>query len=328
VSERARIVAPARATLALAADVLRRGRLVVFPTETVYGLGASALDQAAVERIFEAKGRPPTNPVIVHVLGAEQARELVNGWDERADKLARAFWPGPLTLVLERREIVPANVAGGGSTLAVRSPSHPVARALLESFGGPIAAPSANRSTAISPTRAEHAETDLGDRVELILDGGPAEIGLESTVLSLVEDPPRLLRPGAIVASAISEVLGAPIELSPPPSHAGPKPSPGLMPRHYAPKKPLRLFDRQAWPVPATGPIAVLFRGTAEDRGQLDVRHLMVLPEDPERYAQALYAALRSSDQAEVTVIWVESPPEGEPWAAIADRLKRASLPG
>jgi L-threonylcarbamoyladenylate synthase len=268
--------------------------------------------------------------LIVHVLGPEQARALTSGWDARAERLAEAFWPGPLTLVLARRPEVPPIVAGGGSTLAVRAPRHPVARALLEAFGGPIAAPSANRSSAISPTRAEHALADLEGHVSLILDGGHAEIGLESTVLALTEDPPRLLRPGAILPSRIADVLGAPIALARPEGSASePKPSPGLLPRHYAPKRPLRLFDRLAWPVPAHGPIAVLFRGPAPaDGANLEVRHQRVLPEQPEPYAQALYSELRAADREDVKVIWVESPPDGEAWAAIADRLARAAVPG
>jgi L-threonylcarbamoyladenylate synthase len=317
--------------IAEAAAILRRGELVVFPTETVYGVGADALEPAAVERIFRAKGRPATNPVIVHVAGPDEARALVLGFDAEAQALAAAFWPGPLTLVLPRRPEVPAIVAAGGPTLAVRAPAHPVARALLSAFGGPIAAPSANRSNAISPTRAEHAEEELADQVGIILDGGPCRVGLESTVIELGPDP-RILRPGAIGRGELEAALGRPVGAPTPATAAsgGALPSPGMLARHYAPRHPLVLFRRPSFPAGSpSGPVAVLLVGPAPPApppGPLPAGSTVrSLPADPSGYGRELYAALREADRGAISAIWVEAPPPDEAWSAIADRLRRAS---
>ena len=199
---------PDRATLRVAAVALRHGGLVAFPTETVYGLGAHALDEAAVARIYAAKGRPSYNPLIVHVTDAEAAKALVADWPTNAALLARAFWPGPLTLVLPKRGIVPDAITAGLPSVAVRVPAHPVALALLREARIPIAAPSANRCTELSPTTAAHVVESLGDVVDLIVDGGPTTVGIESTVVDLSGPAPRVLRPGMISAAQIAEVVG------------------------------------------------------------------------------------------------------------------------
>jgi L-threonylcarbamoyladenylate synthase len=199
---------PEDAPLQQAADLLRAGRLVAFPTETVYGLGAHALDEEAVRKVFEAKGRPPANPLIVHVAGVAEARLLAAAWPAAADRLAERFWPGPLTLIVPRMSHIPDMVTAGLGTVALRSPAHPVARALLAAAGIPVAAPSANRFTRISPTTAAHVAKDLGERIDLILDGGPTGVGIESTVLDLSGEVPVLLRPGAVSRQAIEAVIG------------------------------------------------------------------------------------------------------------------------
>ena len=207
------------ASLARAVAALHAGKLVAFPTETVYGLGANALDPDAVRRIFAAKGRPASNPVIVHVASIEQVALIASDWPDDADRLAAAFWPGPLTLVLPRRPEVPDVVTAGGPTVAVRIPSHPVALRLLAMLGLPVAAPSANRSNHLSPTTARHVFDDLNDRIDLILDGGPTSGGIESTVVDVTIRPARLLRPGLIDPAAIERILGPilrpPVPLAP-----------------------------------------------------------------------------------------------------------------
>ncbi len=199
---------PDEATIARAAEILRGGGLVAFPTETVYGLGANALDPAAVDRIYAAKGRPSFNPLIVHVADADHVLDVAAAWPDNAERLARAFWPGPLTLVLPKRPEVPSSVTAGLDTVAVRVPSHPVARALLVAAGIPIAAPSANRSSEVSPTTGAHVEKSLGDAVDLILDAGPTLVGIESTVVDLTFDPPAILRPGIITREDLALVIG------------------------------------------------------------------------------------------------------------------------
>lgn len=303
-----------------AAAVIRRGGLVAFPTETVYGLGANALDPDAVARIFAAKGRPATNPLIVHVVSLDAAAEIAYV-NEAARRLASAFWPGPITFVLPRRADIPDIVTAGGPTVAVRQPRHPVAQRLLEACGLPIAAPSANRSESISPTRAQHVLASLGDAVDIILDGGPTEVGLESTVVDLTVDPPRLLRPGMISAPEIANVLG--IWIASAVEGHGIARSPGLMPRHYAPQTPLRLcHDVWAARRSSTGPVAVIARTVPEgESGEL----VWVLGDNPIDYAARLYDTLHTVDAAGAREILVESVPDTEPWRAIRDRLIRAS---
>jgi L-threonylcarbamoyladenylate synthase len=318
------------AGIALAVRLLREGKLVAFPTETVYGLGARALDAAAVARVFEAKGRPPSHPLIAHVSGEAAARELAREWSERASRLAKTFWPGPLTLVVPRASHVPAVVAGGGDSIAVRAPAHPVARALIEALGEPIAAPSANRYQTLSPTRAEHVVKSLGDRVDLVLDGGACESGIESTVVDVRGPRARVLRPGALSMAAL-RAIEPDIEVAEGVvAEDQDRASPGMDPRHYAPRARVVLVEsRQAAVAEAVaraggGLVGLVVRGAvhAELRAAIDVR---MLPDSPEGYGAVMFATLHALDDAGVTAIVVEAVPDGEAWWAVADRLKRAA---
>lgn len=346
--------APDPAALARAADTLRRGGLVAFPTETVYGLGAHALDPAAVARIYAAKGRPGYNPLIVHVADAEAARALASTWPAEADALAAAFWPGPLTLVLPRNDSVPVSVTAGLSSVALRVPAHPVAHALLRAAGIPVAAPSANRSTEVSPTTAQHVARSLGDRVDVILDGGPCPVGIESTVLSLAGPVPTLLRPGTISVDDLRPVIGDVALPSTAPEATAARPSPGMMDRHYAPRAELRLFegdprDQHELVVDARqpdGPTAVLlieaksFRegsaggadnpaahANARDADVLPGATVVAMPAEPAEYAARLYSLLHELDDRGYRRVWVQQPPDAPAWAGVRDRLRRAASP-
>lgn len=301
---------------------------MAFPTETVYGLGANALDAAAVERIFAAKGRPVTNPLIVHVPDITAARELAADWPAQAQRLAERFWPGPLTLVLPCRSIVPNIVTAGGPTVALRVPAHPVALALLRACGLPLAAPSANRSTQLSPTRAEHVLSGLADRIDLVLDAGPTPGGLESTVLDVTVEPPRLLRPGLITLAQLIEVVG-PVGRSQPVTAESPARSPGQMARHYAPRTPMELVAGNG-PERAQALVqqglrigwATLARdGAATAPGAL----VVVMPDDAAGYAARLYAVLHELDGRGLDRIVVDLPPATDAWLAVYDRLRRAA---
>jgi L-threonylcarbamoyladenylate synthase len=324
-----------------AAAVLRAGGLVAFPTETVYGLGADALDGAAVRRIFEAKGRPANNPLIVHVADVATVAAAAAEWPAVAARLAEQFWPGPLTLVLPRAVAVPDAVTAGGPTVGVRFPAHPVAQALIKASGVPLAAPSANRSTQLSPTRAEHVLRDLDGRIEMILDGGPTPGGLESTVLNLTTSPPHLLRPGLVTPEEIEAVIG-PIDKSGsekgsvPLSSQGqspfpslPVPSPGMLGRHYAPRTRLELAEDDGWKLVAAHCRAgrrvgwLSFGATAEQR--LAVARCVIMPAEAVDYAARLYAVLHALDDAGVDRIVVALPPDTPEWLAVRDRLSRAA---
>jgi L-threonylcarbamoyladenylate synthase len=315
-----------------AATVLRRGGLVAFPTETVYGLGGNALDAEAVARIFAAKGRPAHNPLIVHVASIEQARELTAEWPEAANRLGSQFWPGPLTLVLPRSSRLPNVVTAGGPTVAIRIPSHPVALALLREVKLPLAAPSANRSAYLSPTRPEHVLRALKDRIDLVLDAGPTTGGVESTVLDVTRLPPCLLRPGLIAPAQIESVVG-PITRAALSAAAeeGALPSPGLLPRHYAPNAPVECVDGDAWArvkslcQQGTRVGWLTFAGPEVHR--LAGLNLILMPSNAVGYAAQLYAALHSLDNAGVERIIVSMPPDTEDWLAVRDRLRRASHP-
>lgn len=320
---------PAANIISTAAELLKRGRLVAFPTETVYGLGAHALDPDAVGRIFAAKGRPSFNPLIVHVSGPDAARALATEWPERAKRLAEAFWPGPLTLVLPKRDVVPDVVTAGLTSVALRMPSHPVALALLRAAKIPLAAPSANRSTAISPTTAEHVAKSLGDRVDLILDAGPTHLGIESTVVDLTADPAVLLRPGAISRERLTALIG-PVAEPAPASDGAPRASPGMMQRHYAPRARVQIVSE------ADAEQALSAIAEARARRQrvgalvyepttLEADHTISLPADPEGYARELYAALHALDDAGCAVILVQRLPDDSAWDAPRDRLARAA---
>ena len=314
-----------------AAEVLRRGGLVAFPTETVYGLGANALDASAVARIFAAKGRPSYNPLIVHVPNEDAARQLAAEWPESAARLATAFWPGPLTLVLRKRDIVPDIVTAGLDSVAVRVPSHPVALALLRATRLPLAAPSANRSMALSPTTAQHVARSLGDRVDLILDGGPTMVGIESTVVDLRSGRPSILRPGLLGAREIEPVVGT---LATPNESTGDaaRPAPGMLDRHYAPRAQLRLFAADDATTAAREGSAFAARGARVamlllDTSPGDSAEAVRMPADPARYAQRLYATLHDLDEAGYDVVFVERVPETDAWAGVRDRLERAARP-
>lgn len=294
--------------IAEAVRVLRAGGLVAFPTETVYGLGADALDAEHVRCVFEAKGRPPENPLIVHVADVAMARTVVGAWSREADTLAARFWPGPLTLVLPKADAVPTIVTAGGPTVGVRAPAHPLTLALIAAFGRPLVGPSANPSGSVSPTRPEHVRRAFGDRVH-VLDGGPCARGIESTVLDLTVDPPRVLRPGVIGAEAIAAALGREVLAAPSERLGGPERAPGHLGPHYRPSAPL----------------VVVAAADEAGPGDLVVR----LPADAAAAAACLYAELHEADAARPSRIAVVLPrsAQGDPaiWAAIRERLDRAS---
>jgi L-threonylcarbamoyladenylate synthase len=307
-------------SIAQAARLILEGGLVAFPTETVYGLGGDATNERAVAAIFEAKGRPHFNPLISHVLDAGEARRLVR-WNQTADKLAARFWPGPLTLVLPRAKDSPIALlaTAGLDTVAVRAPAHPLAQALIRAVGRPLAAPSANRSGAVSPTRAEHVAESLGDRVKMILDGGPCAVGLESTVLDLTTDAPTLLRPGGATREAIEAVIG-PIALSEAiPSGNSARKSPGPLESHYAPARPVRLG---ATTIAAEE--GLLAFGPDVPAGAMVTLNLSPGGDLGEAAAN-LFAMLRALDRPDIGRIAVMPIPETGLGRAINDRLRRAA---
>ena len=300
-----------------AAEILRAGGLVAFPTETVYGLGADASNAGAVARLYATKRRPANHPVIVHFGSGESAFAWAREIPRAARQLAERFWPGPLTLILKRSALAKDFITGGQDTVGLRVPSHPVARGLLEMFQGGIAAPSANRFGLVSPTTAAHVREDLGDDVDLVLEGGPSEVGIESTIVDLSTGSALLLRPGAISRGDLEELLNVkPAGLSSP-RHSG-----GLE-RHYAPRTPARLvsthdLDKEIEKLKQR--VAVLAFSRPDER----VDYWLRMPRSPEGYARRLYAALRELDTAGCETILVEAPPEAPEWAAVRDRLQRA----
>ncbi|WP_433721702.1 L-threonylcarbamoyladenylate synthase [Actinoplanes sp. CA-051413] len=314
------IVEPDAGGLRRAVELLRDESVVAFPTETVYGLGAHAFSAKAVAEVYRLKNRPSWNPLIVHVANVAAARALAHEWPDTANDLAAQFWPGPLTLVVERAKHLP-QVGAPTPTIAIRVPAHEVALKLLEASNLPLAAPSANRSEGISPTTAEHVLRSLPD-VPLVLDGGPASWGIESTVLDLTTPTPTLLRPGALALRPLREVTGA-IALPEAVVNDGTaRPSPGMSRRHYAPKATVLLVD-DVKTVDRSGlaaPVAVLSYETAGDYDAAEV-----LSADPREYAADLYAALHRLDDAGVGTIIVQRPPETEDWLAVRDRLSRAA---
>jgi len=286
-----------------AAERIRAGELVAFPTETVYGLGANALDAAAVAKIYELKGRPPASPLIVHVASIEMARALVTEWPPEAEQLAQKYWPGPLTLVLPKAPSIPDIVTAGLWTVGVRVPAHPMALALIHHAGVPVAAPSANRFARLSPTTAEHVRATFGD-VLPVLDGGPCQVGIESTVVSLVGGKITLFRPGMIALPDIEQAA------TPSAAH----PSPGMHARHYSPRTPLIVSCNPD----SRGAYLWITRSAASARS-------IQMPNDPAAYAARLYGALHELDSEDWTSITVEPPPGTLEWAAILDRLRRAA---
>ena len=307
--------------------ILRGGGLVAFPTETVYGLGADALNPAAVKKIFAAKGRPESHPVIVHLADASQLARWARGIPKAALRLADVFWPGPLTLILRRAEKVPDAVTGGQDTVGLRVPAHPVAHTLLQAFGSGIAAPSANRFGRLSPTTADHVRGELGERVDMILDGGPCALGLESTIVDLSGSHPALLRPGKISVSELKKVLKTPLVL---PGPTSPR-APGTMTVHYAPLTPLRLISGKALAEAAhelgsLGKRAAILTYRHAPLGGANVTWIAA-PAQATAYARALYSNLRRLDQKRVDVILVEEVPPGEEWDGVRDRLEKAASP-
>jgi L-threonylcarbamoyladenylate synthase len=312
------IVAPDEAGLRRAVEILHAESVVAFPTETVYGLGANAFSAKAIGEVYRLKNRPSWNPLIVHVATVAAARDLAASWPARADELAAAFWPGPLTMVVRRAPHL-AGVGAGNDTIAIRIPAHPVALRLLEASGLPLAAPSANRSEGISPTSAAHVLRSLPD-VPLVLDGGPSSWGIESTVLDLTTATPALLRPGALGLRALREVTGAIALPEAGPADGTARPSPGMSRRHYAPRATVILAkDVRDVDAGAAGPVGVLTYETAGIDGA------EVLSADPREYAADLYAALHRLDDAGVATILVQEPPQTEDWLAVRDRLTRAA---
>lgn len=318
--------------IATAIRRLRAGRLIAFPTETVYGLGADAFSEAAVARVFELKGRPAANPLIVHVSGVAMARGCVSDWPDRAEALAKEFWPGPLSIVLAKSARIPANVTGGGPNVAVRCPDHPLTLALLEAYGAPLVGPSANLSGGISPTTAEHVSEAFGEEEVYVLDGGPCIGGIESTVLSLAGPGPVELRPGLITPEQIASVIGvrpARLVRGAGGGSEGPLPSPGLLERHYAPRTRTVLVgagELMSAIARAPGPVVVV---THEPLAVGGPHRVELLPAEARGYAARLYAALRRADSAGAAQIIILRPPVGGPdadlWAAVLDRLSRAA---
>jgi L-threonylcarbamoyladenylate synthase len=311
--------------IAHAVAILKAGELVAFPTETVYGLGADASNADAVRKIFTAKGRPADHPLIVHIADAVQLANWARDIPPAAHKLAQKFWPGPLTLVLKRAARVPDAVTGGQDTVAIRVPSHPMAQALLRAFGGGVAAPSANRFGRVSATTAAHVREEFGDAVACVLDGGAADVGIESTIVDCSRGAPALLRPGWITPQQLEAVLGAPLAA---PQAAAPR-APGMLDKHYAPQTPLMLMEADlvvelARSLTRQGKrVAVLARTTLQP--VIEGLVWIAAPADAAGYAHDLYANLRTLDHAGCDAILVEQPPEDAAWIAIRDRLNRAA---
>jgi L-threonylcarbamoyladenylate synthase len=321
--------------IAEAVSALRAGKLVVFPTETVYGLGARALDIAAVRRVFEVKGRPTTHPLIIHVLSENEAQGYAARWPTLATELARSFWPGPLTLVVDKADFVPREVTGGTEAVALRVPSHPVARALIAALGDheAIVAPSANRFQSLSPTRAEHVVSGLEGQDLLILDAGPCPSGIESTVVDVRDGQPRVLRPGALTIPALRAVAPSLQSALEAVEEGRERPSPGMGRRHYAPATPIEIASDRATTLARVAELeasgqrvcAVVFRDTLRSDERDPGAPLHVLPADVDAAGAALYALLHELDKQKYARIVVEPPPTEPGWEAIADRLKRAA---
>lgn len=316
--------------IAAALQRLKSGGLAAFPTETVYGLGADARSEPAVRRVFEVKGRPAHNPLIVHVAGEEMARAVAGAWPPEAARLAAAFWPGPLSIIVPRGPGIPDLVTAGGPTMALRCPDHPITLALLHAFGGPLVGPSANPSGRVSPTTAQHVREAFPEDQVYVLDGGPCRGGIESTVVAVGPGGVRVLRPGLITPDQIAQALRvASVEVVAR-SAGGALESPGMLDVHYAPVTPAYLFPAERWPevqaAALRAPAAVL-SSTGRRAGRA-----FPMPADAGGYAAALYATLREADASGVAAIYVEHPGplvDADPgrWAAILDRLRRATSP-
>jgi L-threonylcarbamoyladenylate synthase len=314
-----------------AAELLRAGQVVALPTETVYGLAANALDEKAVAKIFEIKGRPSANPLIVHVAGLEMANRCVSAFPPLAEQLAKAFWPGPLTLVLPRAQAIPKIVTAGGETVGIRWPSHPLIQAVIRECDFPLAAPSANLSNQISPTNAAHVHKQLDGKILAIVDGGQSAVGIESSVLDLTVSPPCILRPGMIHAESLA-AAGMPVATGHLPSDSAILKSPGQLKKHYSPRAKLFLLN---WHDDAELKLKVQnlkFKtlnchviAYAHIPSADSFAHVGVIPHDAEAFARAIYAELHRCDEEGAQTIIVEAPPDSPEWSGIADRLRRAA---
>jgi L-threonylcarbamoyladenylate synthase len=314
-----------------AAELLRAGEAVALPTETVYGLAANALDAKAVAKIFEIKGRPAHNPVIVHVASRDLGKNCATAWPPLADQLANAFWPGPLTLVLPRAKSIPDVVTAGGGTVGIRWPGHPFIQAVIRECGFPLAAPSANLSNQISPTSAGHVRKHLGGKLRLVVDGGPSQVGIESTVLDLTVSPPKILRPGMIPEESLAAVCGE-VQNSKFKIQNSDLRSPGLLAKHYSPKARLVVlnwrdeaelrFQISNFQFPVSSCHVIAHSRVPSPEG---FARVSVIPHDAEAFARAIYAELHRCDEAGAELIVVETPPDTGEWRAIADRLQRAA---
>jgi L-threonylcarbamoyladenylate synthase len=317
-----------------ATELLRAGQVVALPTETVYGLAANALDAQAVAKIFEIKGRPSANPVIVHVADLPMAKRCTRTFSPLAGQLAKAFWPGPLTLVLPRAEAIPKIVTAGGETVGIRWPSHPLMQAVIRECGFPLAAPSANLSNQISPTSAAHVQKQLHGKVPVIVDGGQSAVGIESSVLDLTVTPPQILRPGMIHAESLA-AAGMPVAALNPLGETGTLKSPGQLKKHYSPKAKLLVLS---WS--SDDELKSKIQNSPLLRGKTQNCHVIahacipsvepfarvsVIPHDAEAFARAIYAELHRCDEEGAQTIVVEAPPDAPEWSGIADRLRRAA---
>ena len=314
-------------SLQSAADLLQRGQLVAFPTETVYGLGADATNAVAVARIFEAKQRPTFDPLIVHVADIAQVEQVVSHFPETAQRLAREFWPGPLTLVLPKRDSIPDLVTAGLPGVGIRIPRHPVALELLTRAGCPVAAPSANPFGGISPTTARHVVDGLGQKVDWIVDGGPCTVGLESTVLSLMNDRPMLLRHGGCPLEDIERVVGQ-IEIAVPDASQddAAQPAPGMLSRHYAPGTRLVLIEHNRWAEPIDGlRCGLLTAGKQPFKGQFSRIETLCDDGNLQTCAAKFFAAMRTLDASDLDVIIAHQFPAHGLGVALNDRLRRAA---
>ena len=319
------------AAVTRATELLRAGEVVALPTETVYGLAANALDEKAVAKIYAIKGRPAHNPIIVHVAGFAMAKRCVADWPDSATQLAKAFWPGPLTLVLSKARAIPDLVTAGGATVGIRWPSHPFIQAVIRACDFPLAAPSANLSNQISPTNADHVRKSLGDKLRLIVDGGQSQVGIESTVIDLTTCPPHILRPGMIHEESLIATLGAVTRGDTHNGNEASLRSPGLLKKHYAPKA--RLAVRR-WANEAEFNLQLATFNLSRSKIQIiahthipagaDWGGVSVIPHDAEAFARAIYGELHRCDEAGAELIVIEALPETNEWCAIADRLSRA----
>ena len=311
-----------------ASKILRAGGIVAFPTETVYGLGADATNPHAVAKIFDAKGRPATNPLIVHVADIDRAKRYAAVWPSTAQQLAEKFWPGPISLVVHKSPAIAENVTAGKNTVGLRMPDHPMALQLLREFDGPVAAPSANRSNRISPTTADHVRQELGDKVDLILNGGPCRVGIESTVLDLSGDTPTILRPGGISQQQIEAIIGPVKVFTGALAHSVAAVSPGQSAVHYSPITPAFRFE-------SASEIQLYLRDKLNSQygcificGKTETvedSNVFILANDPADYAQQFYASLRALDRLELKSILIEMPPATREWEAVRDRIGRAT---